>query len=53
MGLSSADDRAGAITTVLQGHYASAVAAGATPTQALGSTFTLACTSPLATAIGL
>ena len=53
MGLSSADERAAAITTVLQGHYTAALGAGATPTQALGSTFTLACTSPLATAIGL
>jgi hypothetical protein len=53
MGLSSADDRATAITAVLQGHYTAAIAAGATPTEALDSTFTLACTSPLATAIGL
>jgi hypothetical protein len=38
---------------VLNGHFNDAVNAGATPTDALRSTFVLACTSPTSAAIGL
>jgi hypothetical protein len=53
MGLTSVDARTAGARTILQEHYASVVAAGGTPTQALRSTFILTCTSPLVTGIGL
>jgi len=53
MSLPAADTRAAPIRTVLDAHYAAAIAAGAKPTDALQSTFVLACTSPLVTGIGL
>ncbi|AKU99126.1 hypothetical protein AKJ09_05790 [Labilithrix luteola] len=53
MGLSAADDRAAPIGQILQEHYTAAIAAGGKPNEALRSTFTLACTSPLVTGLGL
>jgi hypothetical protein len=51
MGLGS--DRGPAALSVLQGHYAAAMAANATPTVALKSTFVLACLSPYVIGVGL
>ncbi len=53
MGLASGDPTVTEATKILQDHYAAAVTAGATPTQALTSTFVLACTSPTSLAMGL
>ena len=38
---------------ILTEHYAAAVKAGGRPTDALRSTFTLACTSPTVLSVGL
>jgi hypothetical protein len=53
MGLTSSDDAHDGATSILDGHYDKAVNAGATPSDALRSVFTLACTSPTAMSIGL
>ncbi|HXK16703.1 MAG TPA: hypothetical protein VNG33_02780, partial [Polyangiaceae bacterium] len=53
MGITSADPNSAAVTQLLQDHYTAAVAAGATPTDALKSTFVTACLSPTSVAIGL
>lgn len=53
MGLVSSDSRAADVKQVLRDHYDAAVAGGAKETEALSSTFVLACTSPLVTGIGL
>jgi hypothetical protein len=53
MALTSSDARAAASMAILKEHFASAVAGGATASDALKSTFTLACLSPSATAIGM
>jgi hypothetical protein len=53
MGITSADPNNAAVTLLLQQHYDAAVAAGATPTDALKSTFITACLSPTSVAIGL
>ena len=53
LGLPAADDRAAPMTQLLNDHYAAAIAAGGKPTDALRSTFVLACTAPLITGIGL
>jgi hypothetical protein len=53
MGIGSKDPLSADVTKILQDHYAAALAKGATPTVALKSTFTLACTSPSSIAIGL
>ena len=53
MGLASGDPTTADATKILQDHFEAAVAKGATPTQALTSTFVLACTSPTSLAIGL
>jgi hypothetical protein len=50
MGLDS--DRSGAAIAVLQGHFTTAMAQGATATTALQSTFVLACLSPSVIGIG-
>ena len=53
MGLATGDPTSAEATQILQDHQAAAIAAGATPTEALKSTFVLACTSPTSLAIGL
>jgi hypothetical protein len=53
MGLPATDPRAADMTSILSDHYTQALAAGVNPTQAMRSTFTLACESPLATSVGL
>jgi hypothetical protein len=53
MGLPANDPRAAEMTSILTDHHAAALAAGATATLALRSTFTLACQSPLAVSLGL
>jgi len=53
MGLASGDPTVVDATKILQDHYAAAITAGGTPTQALTSTFVLACTSPTSLAMGL
>jgi len=58
MGLESSDPRTSQVTSLLQAHYASALAGTATipaasPTDALKSTFIVACSSPSVTGIGM
>lgn len=53
MGITSADPNSAAVTQLLNEHFAAAVAAGATPTEALTSTFVTACLSPTSVAVGL
>ena len=53
MGLAAGDESGDAVTQLLQGHYTAAVAAGAKPTDALKSTFIVACLSPTSLAMGL
>jgi hypothetical protein len=53
MALPAADPRAGAIRKVLQEHFTNAKASGASATDALKSTFILACESPTAVSMGL
>jgi hypothetical protein len=53
MGLPGADPRAAPVQALLAQHYQAAIGTGATPTDALRSTFIVACTAPSATAIGL
>lgn len=53
MGLASADPRAAGLLQILKEHYAAVVAGGGTASNALKSTFVLACSSPTAVAVGL
>jgi hypothetical protein len=53
MGLPDADPRAARATALLQEHYGAALAAGATATNALRSTFVTACLAPSFVSIGL
>ncbi len=53
MGLATGDPTAAPAMQILQDHYDAAIAAKATPTDALKSTFVLACTSPTSLAMGL
>jgi hypothetical protein len=53
MGLPASDPRSATMTSILQDHYGQAVKASQTPTNALRSTFTLACESPAAVSVGL
>jgi hypothetical protein len=53
MGLATGDPTSAPAMQILQDHYDAAIAAKATPTDALKSTFVLACTSPTSLAMGL
>ena len=53
MGLTSADPLNATMVQLLSDHYGAAIAAGATATDALKSTFVTACLSPTSVAIGL
>jgi hypothetical protein len=53
MGLGTSDPRATPANTVLTSHFTSAVKEGASPTDALRSTFMAACLSPSLVSIGL
>jgi hypothetical protein len=53
MGLPPQDSRTRDMTAVLNDHFTEAVAASETPSDALKSTFVLACSSPLAISSGL
>ena len=53
MGIPASNPNAAGATKILQDHYASAVAAGASATDALKSTFVVACTAPTSVAVGL
>ena len=53
MGLPPGDPRGPDMTAILSDHFNDAIAAGVTPSDALRSTFTLACESPLAVSVGL
>lgn len=53
MGLTSSDPRAGGARSILSDHFHQAVAAGAAPTDALRSTFIVACLSPSFLGIGM
>jgi len=53
MGITSADPNSAVVTQLLSEHYDAAITAGAKPTDALKSTFIVACLSPTSVAIGL
>ncbi len=53
IGLPDADSRQSILMDALKAHYAAAIAAKAKPVDALRSTFTVACSSPVTAAIGL
>jgi hypothetical protein len=53
MGITSDDPASAAVTQLLKDHYDAAIAASASPTDALKSTFITACLSPTSVAIGL
>jgi hypothetical protein len=53
MGLSPSDPRTAPSTAELKAHFAAATQSGATPTDALKSTFVLACLAPSSISIGL
>ncbi|HMI85999.1 MAG TPA: hypothetical protein VK550_18010 [Polyangiaceae bacterium] len=53
MGITSDDPNSEAVTQLLKEHYDAAIAAKASPTDALKSTFITACLSPTSVAIGL
>lgn len=53
MGMTSADPNSAAVTQLLKEHYDAAIAAKASPTDALKSTFITACLAPTSVAIGL
>lgn len=53
MGLATGDPTAAPATQILLEHYDAAIEKGAMPTDALKSTFVLACTSPTSLALGL
>jgi hypothetical protein len=53
MALTTSDPRSSAVTTALKSHFTTAMSQGATATNALRSTFIVACLSPSAVSIGL
>ncbi|HMJ53282.1 MAG TPA: hypothetical protein VK540_14445 [Polyangiaceae bacterium] len=53
MGITSEDPNSAAVTQLLKDHYDAAIAAKASPTDALKSTFITACLSPTSVAMGL
>ena len=53
MGITSADPNSATVTQLLKEHYDAAIAAGAKPTDALKSTFIVACLAPTSVAVGL
>ena len=53
MGMPSTDPHYTAAVSTLQAHYSAAIAAKATPTSALRSTFAAACQSPTSLALGI
>jgi len=53
MGITAADPNSAAVTQLLQDHYAAAIAAKASPTDAMKSTFIVACLAPTSVAVGL
>ncbi len=53
VGLPVGHSRAGEMTTILNDHHAEAVRGGVSPTDALRSTFILACSSPFTVSMGL
>ena len=53
MGITSADPVSATVTQLLNDHYAAAMTAGATASDALKSTFITACLAPTSVAIGL
>jgi hypothetical protein len=53
MALTTEDPRAAQAQAILQSHYAAAAQSGSTPTDALKSTFVLACLSPSSVALGM
>jgi hypothetical protein len=53
MALPASDPRAAPAQAILTSHYTSAIQGGATPSDALKSTFTAACLAPSAVSIGL
>ena len=53
MAITPSDPRSAPLTTALQAHYADATKQGASATNALRSTFVVACLSPSAVSIGL
>jgi hypothetical protein len=53
MGITAEDPNSATVTQLLTEHYDAAIAAGAKPTDALKSTFIVACLSPTSVAIGL
>jgi hypothetical protein len=53
MGITPDDPNSAAVTQLLRDHYDAAIAAKASPTDALKSTFITACLSPTSVAIGL
>lgn len=52
MAMTPNDSRYAAVEQLLQAHYAAALAQGASTTDALRSTFTIACTSPTSLGVG-
>ena len=53
MGLTPSDPRAAPATTLLKGHFTSAMAQGASASDALKSTFVVACQAPTSVSIGM
>ena len=53
MGITAADPNNAAVTQLLAAHYDAAIAAKASPTEALKSTFITACLAPTSVAVGL
>ena len=53
MGITADDPNSAVVTQLLKDHYDAAIAAQASPTEALKSTFITACLSPTSVAIGL
>jgi hypothetical protein len=53
MGLPATDPRAAEMTTILTDHFTQSLATGVNSTQAMRSTFTLACESPFTVSMGL
>ena len=53
MGLTPSDPRSASATQILTSHFTSAVQSGASPSNALKSTFTAACLAPTSISIGL
>ncbi len=53
MGVPPSDPRSAGLLSILSKHDDAAIAAGAAPTDALRSTFVVACSSPLSVSMGL